>query len=84
MDALNVDLMEIDWYELKALCDGEGDPDCSMFKELLILTLLQLSIKHCPPKTRPPGARKSKVEQEIISENEEKKVEQEDPLIGGK
>ena len=67
LEALDADLGCVNWQTLKALCDDEGDHDGSIFKELLIQTVLQLSMKHCPPKIRPSGARKSKGEKELIS-----------------
>ena len=65
--ALDNDLGSVNWHKLKALCDDEGDPDNSIFKELLIQTVLQLSMKHCPPKIKPNGAPKGKTEKELIS-----------------
>ena len=67
LEALDADLDRVNWHTLKGLCDDEGDPDGAIFKELLIQTVLQLSMKHCPPKIRPSGGRKSKGEKELIS-----------------
>ena len=47
-DAMNDDLSAINWDELKDLCDDAGDPDSSMFLELFVLTVLQLSLTHSP------------------------------------
>jgi hypothetical protein len=54
-EALNQDLSQVDWSVLKSLCDGNQDHDGSMFKELFVLTVLQLTLKHSPQKTRQDG-----------------------------
>ena len=66
-EALDQDLSEVNWYYLKELCDEMHDPDGSMFKELIVLTVLQVALIHSPPKVRPAGSGKSKTEKEIIS-----------------
>ena len=67
MDALNRELGEIDWYSLKEICDDSNDQDGSLFKELIVLTVLQCTILHAPPNVRPSGAVKCKMERELIS-----------------
>ena len=67
LTAVNDELGKVDWYCLKALCDSNNDVDGTMFKELIVLTVLQVTLKHCPPKLRPKGAGKSKYEKELVS-----------------
>ena len=67
MEALNEDLGQVDWYTLKKLCDENQDYDGSMFKELLVLTVLQLTLKHSPSKFLSGGTRKNKTERELNS-----------------
>ena len=55
MEALNQDLSQVDWSVLKSLCDGNQDHDGSMFKELFVLTVLHLTLKHSPQKTHQEG-----------------------------
>ena len=65
--AMNLDLSAINWKQLHELCNCCGDTDGSMFKELIVLTVLQVSIRHSPPKKRPSGAPKSRAERTLIS-----------------
>eukprot|EP00116_Pleurobrachia_bachei_P001864 sb/3462126/ len=54
-DEMSVDLMKVDWKELQQLCKESGDPEGEQFKELFVLTVLQIALKHCPrkrPKSR--------------------------------
>ena len=51
-DSIKVDLALCDWAGLKAVCDNDGDEDCSIFKELIIQTVLQITIKNSPPNAR--------------------------------
>lgn len=46
---VNKDLCKVDWHELLCLCTDEDD-DGSQFLELVRLTMLQLLIKHAPPR----------------------------------
>ena len=66
-NAMNSELSDINWNQLQDLCNCCGDTDGSMFKELIVLTVLQVSIKHCPSKNRPLGAPKSRAERAFIS-----------------
>ena len=66
-EAMNCELFGVDWFVLKELCDDIGDEEGSLFKELIVLTVLQISIKHSPPKERLPGALKSKAQRDLIS-----------------
>ena len=65
MEALNRDLSSVDWQNLKDLCDSNNDDDGSMFKELLVLTVLQFTLLHSPRKC--PGKRSSKTNRKINS-----------------
>eukprot|EP00116_Pleurobrachia_bachei_P001755 sb/3462017/ len=51
-ELMNEDLSEVDWDNLQNLCDESGDPTGEKFKELIVLTVLQLAIKHCPKKSQ--------------------------------
>ena len=66
-DAMNSDLKAVNWKHLQYLCQDCGDIDGSMFKELIVLTVLQISIRHSPGKIRRPGATKTKAERTLIS-----------------
>ena len=66
-NAMNSELSAINWTQLQELCNCCGDTDGSMFKELIVLTVLQVSIRHSPPKKRPRGAPKSSAERALIS-----------------
>jgi hypothetical protein len=63
-DFLNMkeELSAIDWDELYQLCDD--DPDGSLFLELFLLTVLQITLHHAPPKVHAAGSRHSKMERE--------------------
>ena len=72
--ALNKDLAAIDWTMLKNLCDY--DSDVSKFLELIRLVILQLTLKHSPPKQGKHGGQKSKtVRQECTLYNDEEKTQ---------
>ena len=47
-DLINAMLGEVDWGELKKICDEENDLDGSLFKNLLVLTVLQVTLQHAP------------------------------------
>ena len=66
-EALNSDLLEIDWENLKHLCTD--DADGSEFLELIRLLVLQLTLLHSPPKERPTGAPKSRKAREKYTLN---------------
>ena len=52
LEALDTDLSSVNWHELKMLCDDEGDPDCSMFKELIIQTVVSVIYEALPNKDK--------------------------------
>ena len=58
--AMNLSLTKVDWNSLQRLCDECGDQDGSMFKELIVLTVLQISITHSPAKAEAGKGSKSR------------------------
>ena len=48
--SLNNVLGAVDWVALKMLCEDIGDNDGENFKKLLMLTVLQMALKHSPHK----------------------------------
>ena len=70
---LNKDLEDVDWPMLKELC--QNDADGSMFLELIRLVVLQLTLKHSPPKTEKSGSYKGKtVRQEYTMKRKRRKL----------
>ncbi len=49
-ESMNNVLGAVDWVALKMLCEEIGDNDGENFKELLMLTVLQIALKHSPHK----------------------------------
>ena len=64
---MNLSLTKVDWNSLQRICDECGDQDGSMFKELIVLTVLQISIKHSPAKTEAGKGSKSRKEKELAA-----------------
>ncbi len=61
-EAKNIDLREVDWYLLRELCiENDGDPDGSLFKHIIVMTVLQLALKHSPKKLQATRSSKSKL-----------------------
>eukprot|EP00116_Pleurobrachia_bachei_P016247 sb/3476509/ len=52
-ELMNGDLSEVDWDNLQKVCEESGDITGEKFKELIVLTVLQLAIKHSPRKSQP-------------------------------
>ena len=67
LESLNRDLGEVDWHLLKKLCDDDSDWDGTKFKNLIVLTVLQLTIVHSPMKALETATKKSKIERELAS-----------------
>lgn len=79
-------LGEVDWPELKRICDEVNDLDDSLFKYLFVLTVLQVTLPHTPPKRRGDGnAQKKKRDMNSLKMKRRKlnskirKLEQENP-----
>ena len=66
-EAMNAILRKIDWTELKKICDDEGDMDCSLYKNLLVLTVLQVTLIHAPLKRLDGKAPTNKSDRKINS-----------------
>lgn len=67
LESLNRDLGEVDWHLLKELCDEDVDWDGTKFKDLIVLTVLQLTIIHSPMKAPETATKKSKIDRELAS-----------------
>ena len=67
LESLNRDLGEVDWHLLKELCDEDVDWDGTKFKDLIVLTVLQLTIIHSPMKGPETATKKSKIDRELAS-----------------
>ena len=52
-EAIRADLGSIDWLSLFNLSEECGDCDGNLFKELIVLTTLQITLKHSSEKVRP-------------------------------
>ena len=65
--AMNLSLTKVDWNSLQRVCDECGDQDGSMFKELIVLTVLQISINHSPAKAEAGKGSKSRKEKELAA-----------------
>ncbi|KAL5250292.1 hypothetical protein ACHWQZ_G016138 [Mnemiopsis leidyi] len=65
--AMNQDLSTVDWNSLQVLCDECGDFDGSMFIDLIVLTVLQIALKHCPAKTKTDKCGKTKLQKELAA-----------------
>ena len=51
-ELMNEDLSEVEWDNLQTMCEESGDTTGEKFKELIVLTVLQLAIKHSPKKSQ--------------------------------
>ena len=65
--AMNLDLSAVDWNALEKLCDDCGDSDGSMFKELIVHTVLQIALQHCPSKVKTGKGNRTKMERELAA-----------------
>ena len=68
-EAMNRDLGEVNWYLLRELCIKDGDPDGSLynFKQIIVLTVLQIALKHSPQKFKATRLNKSRLDRELTS-----------------
>ena len=62
LEQIRVDLQSVDWTTLLQICEEDGDYEGELFKELIIMTVLQIAIKHCPRKQNRGKTRKSRLE----------------------
>ena len=58
-------LGDIDWYQLKYLCDDADDSDGTLFKNLVVMTVLQVTSLHAPPKRLDGKAHQNKAYRKI-------------------
>ncbi|KAL5271626.1 hypothetical protein ACHWQZ_G002039 [Mnemiopsis leidyi] len=65
--AMNEALDAVNWVLLKALCDDCGDADSTLFKELIVLTVLQITLHLSPSKISLDKKGKSKLDKELAS-----------------
>ena len=66
-EAMNAMLGDIDWYQLKNLCDDADDSDGTLFKNLFVMTVLQVTLLHAPPKRLDGKAHQNKADRKINS-----------------
>ena len=64
---MNLDLSAVDWNALEKLCDDCGDSDGSMFKELIVHTVLQIALQHYPSKVKTGKGNRTKMERELAA-----------------
>jgi len=62
-----------DWKLLQEPCDECGDDDETLFKELTVLTVLQITVSHSPVKSEACKNTKTKMEKELTSLNMKKR-----------
>ena len=62
-EAISAELMEVNWDELHQLCVDLDDENGELFKELIVFTVLQISLKHCPKKRPRPRNPKGPLDQ---------------------
>ncbi|KAL5248367.1 hypothetical protein ACHWQZ_G017523 [Mnemiopsis leidyi] len=67
IEAMNEALNAVNWVLLKALCDDCGDADSTLFKELIVLTVLQITSHLSPSKISLDKKGKSKLDKELAS-----------------